>query len=448
MIYFGGNSMFNDERISLQIGKIYKKANFIVILIASIFFIARAMFYLLETGSLPISLFSTEIVSILVAVIILLFGEINFYNKEKDEMIIYKKYSFYSQAGKYLLIAIIFGYALSMINSFRRIGFDFPPNTIIFVYQIIGLIYFYFQFKKNNININYSFINNDNKSYYLNILKRILYLAITILIIYFVCGFISVISYSNISYLITFVVAAIYSIIGLGFEYLFLSFLEKLEYDNQSSCLKISYLISGIILILLFLCLSFVNLAISYISYEGGISNLGSVISILNNSSTNIEYLIYCFIGLTMSFIVSYSYKNKLTTSSIRAYLLFIIITLLWNLTNSVIVIYISNNDFIIDYLNITNIIKIVLNIVNILLFTLILYALIKEKGFSKKLYIIPITEIIIYVITIFLNTQNNLKILASFLSGFYLTIGWLIFIIITYKNSKKLQKNSEEYLS
>lgn len=440
--------MFNDERISLQIGKIYKKANFIVILIASIFFIARAMFYLLETGSLPISLFSTEIVSILVAVIILLFGEINFYNKEKDEMIIYKKYSFYSQAGKYLLIAIIFGYALSMINSFRRIGFDFPPNTIIFVYQIIGLIYFYFQFKKNNININYSFINNDNKSYYLNILKRILYLAITILIIYFVCGFISVISYSNISYLITFVVAAIYSIIGLGFEYLFLSFLEKLEYDNQSNCLKISYLISGIILILLFLCLSFVNLAISYISYEGGISNLGSVISILNNSSTNIEYLIYCFIGLTMSFIVSYSYKNKLTTFSIRAYLLFIIITLLWNLTNSVIVIYISNNDFIMDYLNITNIIKIVLNIVNILLFTLILYALIKEKGFSKKLYLIPITEIIIYVITIFLNTQNNLKILASFLSGFCLTIGWLIFIIITYKNSKKLQKNSEEYLS
>ena len=121
---------------------------------------------------------------------------------------------------------------------------------------------------------------------------------------------------------------------------------------------------------------------------------------------------------------------------------------MLWNLTNSVIVIYISNNDFIIDYLNITNIIKIVLNIVNILLFTLILYALIKEKGFSKKLYIIPITEIIIYVITIFLNTQNNLKIFASFLSGFYLTIGWLIFIIITYKNSKKLQKNSEEYLS
>ena len=448
MIYFGGNSMFNDERISLQIGKIYKKANFIVILIASIFFIARAMFYLLETGSLPISLFSTEIVSILVAVIILLFGEINFYNKEKDEMIIYKKYSFYSQAGKYLLIAIIFGYALSMINSFRRIGFDFPPNTIIFVYQIIGLIYFYFQFKKNNININFSFINNDNKSYYLNILKRILYLAITILIIYFVCGFISVISYSNISYLITFVVAAIYSIIGLGFEYLFLSFLEKLEYDNQSNCLKISYLISGIILILLFLCLSFVNLAISYISYEGGISNLGSVISILNNSSTNIEYLIYCFIGLTMSFIVSYSYKNKITTSSIRAYLLFIIITLLWNLTNSVIVIYISNNDFIIDYLNITNIIKIVLNIVNILLFTLILYALIKENGFSEKLFIIPIIEIIIYVITIILTTQNDLKILSSFLNSFYPAIRWLIFIIITYIDSKKLKINSDEYIS
>lgn len=442
--------MLNDET-NVKIGTIFKKANILVIIIASIFFVVRAILYVLDSVlPFPISQFSIELISILGSSGILLFGKF-YYTNENDEAIIHKKYTFYIQASKYLLIAIIFGYTISSLASFKRIGFDFPPSTIIFVYQIFGLIYLYFQFKKNNININYSFINSDNKSYYLNVLKRILYFLGISIAIYFVCGLIFFFRYRPffeiISNAIICIIIPICFIIGIGLEYLFLSFLEKIEYDNKGNHLKISYLISGIILVLLFLCLSLVNLAISYISFKEDIPNLESVYIILYNSSTNIEYIIYFFIILTLSFFVPYFYNNKLTTFSIKAYWLFTIIIMLFKLISSTIGLYSLDYNLMMESLTI-NIINIPLNIISLLLFIIIIYALIKENGFSEKLFIIPIIEIIIYVITIILTTQNDLKILSSFLNSFYPAIRWLIFIIIAYIDSKKLKINGDEYIS
>lgn len=194
----------------------------------------------------------------------------------------------------------------------------------------------------------------------------------------------------------------------------------------------------------MFLCLSFVNLAISYISFKDDIPNLESVYIILYNSSTNIEYIIYFFIILTLSFFVPYFYNNKLTTFSIKAYWLFTIIIMLFKLISSTIGLYSLDYNLMMESLTI----NIPLNIISLLLFIIIIYALIKENGFSEKLFIIPIIEIIIYVITIILTTQNDLKILSSFLNSFYPAIRWLIFIIITYIDSKKLKINGDEYIS
>ena len=446
----GGNSMLNDET-NIKIGTIFKKANTLVIIIASIFFVVRAILYVLGGGfTLSISPFSTELISILGAGGILLFGKF-YYTDESDKEIMHKKYSFYRQASKYLLIAIIFGYSVASLASFRIMYLDFPPSNTIFFYQIFGLIYFYFQFKKNNININYSFINKDKKSYYLHVLKLILYFLAISIAIYFVCGlifFFRVKEFLLISnYVLITVIIHICFIIGIGLEYLYFSFLEKIEYDNKTNCLKISYLISGIILVLLFLLLSFVNLAISYISFKEDISNLGSVYIILYKSSTNIDYIIYFFIILTLSFFMPYFYNNKLTPFSIKAYWLFTIIIMFLKLITSTIGYYFLINDVMMDSLTI-NVINIPLNIISLLLFIIVIYALIKENGFSEKLFIIPIIEIIIYVITIILTTQNDLKILSSFLNSFYPAIRWLIFIIITYIDSKKLKINSDEYIS
>ena len=136
-----------------------------------------------------------------------------------------------------------------------------------------------------------------------------------------------------------------------------------------------------------------------------------------------------------------------MTNPSSKAYWLFTIIIMFLKLITSTIGYYFLINDVMMDSLTI-NVINIPLNIISLLLFIIVIYALIKENGFSEKLFIIPIIEIIIYVITIILTTQNDLKILSSFLNSFYPAIRWLIFIIITYIDSKKLKINSDEYIS
>ena len=131
--------MFNDERITIESGKIFKKANILAIIISVLFLIARICVYIKHNDP------------ILTASIILLYGELAFKDSVKDERILTEKNLFYSKHGKTLLIWILVGYSISMISSFNRSLSDVAPNYIIFIFQSLGAIYFYYMFKKNQI---------------------------------------------------------------------------------------------------------------------------------------------------------------------------------------------------------------------------------------------------------------------------------------------------------
>ena len=167
--------MFNDERITIESGKIFKKANILAMIIAIFFLVTRSIIYIVQGHSMSFGTFATEICTILCALIILIYGEVTYRTKEVDERSITNKWEYYSKKGKILLIWILLGYSISMIDSFKRAPGDFQPNYILFIFQAIGAIYFYYQFKKNQININYTFINNNKKTYYLHVLKLIGY---------------------------------------------------------------------------------------------------------------------------------------------------------------------------------------------------------------------------------------------------------------------------------
>ena len=155
--------MFNDERIIIESGKIYRKANILSIVIAFIFLFARCFLYFTPNNkyTLTFGILSTEICTITAALIILIYGELKHRTDFCDERSVSTKYEYYSKTGKILLISIIVGYAISMIDSFKRSPSDFAPNYIIFVFQALGIVYFYYSVKKKQININYTFINND-----------------------------------------------------------------------------------------------------------------------------------------------------------------------------------------------------------------------------------------------------------------------------------------------
>ena len=125
--------MFNDERITIESGKIFKKANVLAIIISVLFLFARICVYIKHNDPMSVGLFSTEILTILTASIILLYGELAFKDSVKDERILTEKNLYYSKHGKTLLIWILVGYSISMISSFNRSLSDVAPNYIIFI---------------------------------------------------------------------------------------------------------------------------------------------------------------------------------------------------------------------------------------------------------------------------------------------------------------------------
>ena len=203
--------MFKDERIIIESGKIFRKANILAIIIAIVFLLVRCSLYsnLNSNYVLTFGILSTEICTIISALLILMYGEIKHRTDVNDERSETTKYEYYSKTGKILLISIIVGYAISMIDSFKRSASDFAPNYIIFVFQALGAVYFYYTFKKKQININYTFINNDKKTYYYHVLKLIGYLALITFGVYILCGSISIIIYQRWEYILVFLFAVI-----------------------------------------------------------------------------------------------------------------------------------------------------------------------------------------------------------------------------------------------
>ena len=143
--------MFLDERIIIQRGKIFRKLNIIAIIFAFVYLVCRMYIYSLVKAQSNFGLYSTEICTIVCAVIILLIGELYYKTNIDDERVLTNKYTFYSKNGKTLLFAIIIGYAISMIFYDNRSNYDFEANNIIIMFELVFVVYLYYQFKKNDI---------------------------------------------------------------------------------------------------------------------------------------------------------------------------------------------------------------------------------------------------------------------------------------------------------
>lgn len=431
--------MFNDERITIESGKIFKKANILATIIAIFFLVTRSIIYIVSKHSISFGTFGTEICTILCALGILTYGEVTYRTKEVDERSITNKWEYYSKKGKILLIWILLGYSISMIDSFKRAPGDFQPNYILFIFQAIGAIYFYYQFKKNQININYTFINDDKKTYYLHVLKLIGYLAIIVTAIYFTCGVISMIIYQKPSYIVVFLLAAIYSIIGLGLQYLLLSYLEKVDYDDENDHIKKPFLISGMIVSGVLLIQTILTYTTLYIAENGLVSKMSAFIAEATNLKNNLSFISTIYGGIALSYLLSYSLKSKKINKSISLYLLLMIITTIKGIVIKIPIIICNDVEFIQSYYQVVTYINNCFTIIYFLAFGFIIYSLIKDKGYNKYMLLIPIVELVTYLVCIFLSTQgSNGRIISSTLNGFVEFLSWLLFYILVYKLGNK----------
>lgn len=221
-------NMFCDERINQACGKIYSRGILLAVLYTALFAAARVLL----TGGLRLSHFLTELAILATGVIILLVGLIR-WGFARDERRIFEKHNYYLAAGKIFVVAALAGYAVS-IPLRLRVGNDYPVNELILHLETLGCVYFFYAFKRESVNFNYTFIDGTNGSYYRRVFLNIAKLAGILFIPFLAAGIMDLAIHQSPGYFLNILVSYVTSVVGLGLDYLLLSVLEKLNYDEES----------------------------------------------------------------------------------------------------------------------------------------------------------------------------------------------------------------------
>lgn len=322
-----------------------------------------------------------------------------------------------------------------MIASDLRINMDFKTNYIIHTYEVLGILCFYYYFKKNDININYSFIENDNKTYHKHVWKNILKLFIFLIVTYLICGGISVVVYNNVKSFIKFFIAGNVSIIYLGGMYLLLSYFEKIDYDNNDNKLiKKPFIIIELLFFILSIISEVIQFGYNLLIYHHLNSTVYDILQVLQEYTYSLSYYINILFILLFSFLLSYLKKTKKIKIVIS--LIFIVFlssymhTILGqtmraalingSIINSLKVVTISEILMIYSYIGIF------ISVLDLPLIILLTIFLIKDYKYPKYILIFSIAIPAIHFINSFLINKNQILTIISFILQ-------LIIVLLTY---------------
>ena len=214
--------------------------------------------------------------------------------------------------------------------------------------------------------------------------------------------------YQNPSYIVVFLLAAISSIIGLGSQYLLLSYLEKVDYDDEKDHIKKPFLISGMIVSGVLLIQTVLTYTTLYIAENGLVSKMSVFIAEATNLKNNLSFISTIYGGIALSYLLSYCLKSKKINKSISLYLLLMIITTIKGIVVNLPTIISNDVEFIQSYYQVVTYINNCFAIIYFIAFGFIIYSLIKDKGYTKYMLLIPIVEVVTYLFCIFLSTQGS----------------------------------------
>lgn len=451
--------MFNDERIIIQSGKIFRFANLIALVIALLNLLSMVISISFMKMAFNILLVSTEIAIIIVSSIILLYGELGFKNRIMDERVLQEKYLFYNKSITLLLISILLGYSFRLLGPLDIGGLNIPANQIIILLEGVGVFYIYYQFKKYDININYSFIENTKKDYYKIVFKKLLKFGIIIISMYLIAGIIGSLYYQDLGRFLVLFAAGIDSVIGLGGLYFLLSFLEKKDYDNEKTKVKISFVIAMLIYVgITLICACGETYVHSIIQKAMESIDAVSVdfTKIISKASEDLQRIAQfsslgtMFINISLCYLMSYFKEvKKLRTLISILFVLFISQIICDEI--EVILTMVSRYDMSLSRITalMTVYVNLIISLVFQVVYLLIIIVFVKDLKLPKVLIIIPIISIINVFVWVALNTMKasifdndmTLIILNVSVNSIISIIRWFVPMILIYKKYKLIEE-------
>ncbi len=411
--------MFNDERINTESGKIYRLG----ILLATLFVLAYGGLrcaYLSLIGELHIKYLFAEAFTVISGTAILLIGEIRrlvLRGEKSDERVGYEANSYYLTAGKVFIALALGGYALSIPFSIHRLFNDVPTNYIILVLELLGLIYFSYTFKRRGISFNYTFIDESKGRYNLKIFANIGKLALILALPFSLAIVLEFLIFGSFGGTIAILIAYAYSVIGIGFEYLLLSWIEKFDYDDTSDRgltlgSRVVYAISLAVLI----ANSITYILYAYVYTKGangwtGLSSYGDIVASFSTVLSYFEYAIGALTVMLISYVASKLRKSKAVRLAVLGSTLSIGINLAFKALRAPLNLYlielINDTQKLYEILEMMNKITYALQAANAVFILIMIIGLVRDVGVSKKLMLVPVAFAVTGAATIYLNTQN-----------------------------------------
>ncbi|MBE5817267.1 MAG: hypothetical protein E7315_06115, partial [Clostridiales bacterium] len=225
--------MFNDERINAECGKIYSRGILLTVLVTLLYTISRTITLIIQ-GEFKTPVTYTEAVILILGIGMLLTGFFRF-NKDRDERTVYERHTFYKKAAKRFVIAVFATYILTIPFTTEKMLGGQPHNHLLILLEVLGFLYIFYSFKTKGININYSFIYDDNRNYYRKVFSNVGSLCLWLLLPFAVAATFELVANQSFSGALTILIAYTSSTIGLSAEYVFISMIEKTSYNTVNS---------------------------------------------------------------------------------------------------------------------------------------------------------------------------------------------------------------------
>jgi len=433
---------FYDERINSECGRIYRRGMIYATLVTLIYGILRAV-VLYSNRHLEFSYFYTELAIVVCGVIILAAGTLKFFG-ESDERVEALKHSYYLRAAKIFLVVALAGYAVSIPFSLHHSFVDVPTNQLILILEVLGTVYLFYAFKSKNINFNYSFIHEERGEYYLRVFKNIGKLSATLFVAFFFSAMLDL--GINRSFVSFFGILEGYldSCVGLGLEYLLISWIEKASYDeDESEKLKKGTRIAfffclGVQIIASVVNIIYVKFATGNLSDYGG--KAGEILASFSYKKLHLSYLLTALLAVFFCHLLTQTVNERLCRAAIRGRLWIMGISTASGTFLRLAVMLLSE-DMKRIYAEYSNIFSELLTVINIVLIGLLAAGLVKRYRASRVVWLCPAAQTAGFLVGTFMTNQNMLFAawtIRELLTVFAMIIGFCVLKKCEFLQSKE----------
>ncbi len=396
---------FYDERINAECGKIYQRGILYATVVALVYGMlhfwslsnAYAQLIAIKTFSRFYVSFLPEATVFVSGCIILLTGFL-LHGRTKDERELFGKHSYYLTAAKVFVIVAFVGYAVTIPFSTSKLQNDVPQNYLALLFETLGVIYLYYTFKKRYIFFNYSFIHERKGIYYKRVFLNIAKLAGALFLGFFGAALVDLGMHQSFLHFWGILYAYAVSVLSLGLEYLFISWTEKLSYDEKEhrglhmgTFVKFIFLLANTLIALGFTALVFMvndqNLLGDILIAQG--FHIGEVMAELASIRGHFAHESSVLTAMVLCKFMCQIKDCRLGRKAITGIVIITSASLLIDYVQTFVLNFLASKGYevVITYANVSNGMSLVITLINSVLWTILIYDLVATMKLPPLLW-------------------------------------------------------------